>query len=679
MTSECYDTINDVLNEYINEHPDDLWCSRVNSNILNTIASYTRACVKGSTIELTSMGYESLTIWEANNNLSVVTLREYIRDLVDLNIVKIDGGFDEKRRIITMAAQCLSRVLARLYARVVSSIRDVDPDKVVIVVDHDKSKGYMNDLRDKRIYRIRVEEGGDIVKEKTVWHGAIKTLIVHRDPLTKTTKYEVEWVSPKLEEPLRIEPVDQDTLYEILKQEFGAKPQFMREALDNIIEALIEQGRAEIRVGVDAPGFYILNGSLTAIRWKPEEVGREDLARALELLDELAEKWFGHAKDKFATVVKWGLTAPFHFVYKQLGRGSRVRWLFLYGPSGTGKSTLGVVVLSMWGLVADVGRILSGDGDSSGDDVGYILGGSAVNNEPRLGRVLGKTTFPILVNEPGNVINKPDIVEMMKNAIESTVARGKYVSKSHYRIIPSLAPLIMTSNKALPHDDALRRRLILVTFSFGERVIDDREKRREFEENVVPRFTHLKALGHWAARRILSDPSLLERDPLELARHLLEEAYREVGRDPPEWINLLYEEEEDVYEIYRESIRSYLVKRINDEYTRFVGRVEVARPDTGSIEYYTKDQIPFPERVRIVIDNKLLPWAIMKGDLVILTTDFAREIRNVVGDLGGLKSIAELLGWEYSKSIKVGRGVVIQGIKVKINEFIEFLDVSYEE
>ncbi len=56
------------------------------------------------------------------------------------------------------------------------------------------------------------------------------------------------------------------------------------------------------------------------------------------LLDELAE-WFKHAKDRFATVIKWGVIAPFIYAMKQ--RGKWVPWLYLYGASNVGKTTLG--------------------------------------------------------------------------------------------------------------------------------------------------------------------------------------------------------------------------------------------------------------------------------------------------------------------------------------------------
>jgi len=86
------------------------------------------------------------------------------------------------------------------------------------------------------------------------------------------------------------------------------------------------------------------------------------------------------------------------------------------------------------------------------------IGGSSFNTEARIGERLKKFTFPIVVNEPQGVFEKPDIVEMIKSSIERTNSRGKFVGRG-YKNILSLNPVIYTSNHLLPDDDALIRRL----------------------------------------------------------------------------------------------------------------------------------------------------------------------------------------------------------------------------
>jgi len=124
------------------------------------------------------------------------------------------------------------------------------------------------------------------------------------------------------------------------------------------------------------------------------------------------------------------------------------------------------------------------------------------------------------------------------------------------------------------------------------------------------------------------------------------------------------------------------VKRINEDYSRFVGRIEVVKlVDYGEGVVEKREFVPrydttFAERVRIVLRNSLLPWAILKGEEVLLTSGFAEELRRVIGDIGGLKSIAELLGWEYRErvSLRMGKRVTsVSCIAVPLDELLGFL------
>jgi len=65
-------------------------------------------------------------------------------------------------------------------------------------------------------------------------------------------------------------------------------------------------------------------------------------------------------------------------------------------------------------------------------------------------------------------------------------------------------------NRALPRDDALLRRLLVLRFTYGERI--EPERAREFEERVRPRLCKLRAIGAYVAKRVVEDPSLPKMD-----------------------------------------------------------------------------------------------------------------------------------------------------------------------
>ena len=144
-----------------------------------------------------------------------------------------------------------------------------------------------------------------------------------------------------------------------------------------------------------------------------------------------------------------------------------------------------------------------------------------------------------MVSEPEGALNKPSIVGMLKTAIESTTARGRYQGKA-YRTIPSFSCGIITANQGLPSGDALFRRFTSILFSHNEKKAADNKK--EFDEifkiNSPKRsiLNKLKALGNYFITEIKSNPELLLNDWQETADLLVGRAYLDTGHDMPSWI-----------------------------------------------------------------------------------------------------------------------------------------------
>jgi len=520
-------------------------------------------------------------------------------------------------------------------------------DAIIELLDYDKQIYGVCNFRRLIIARARRTENGFRYMER-ITIGAPTKLIVYFNPLGGLTKYEVLWES-ETRRPLRIGPCNIEDIAGRLRAEgLVLHPRLLEGVLNAIFEAFLRRGRAEIREEIEAPGFYYIDDKIVVVRYETEGVDLEELKNSLELLDTLGY-WYSHALDRFSVVVKWGVVAPFIFARKQ--RGKWIPWLYLYGTSYTGKTTLALIVLHLYGLPISQ----------------YQKSGANIDTVPRLGYVLSRSTFPTLVNEPGSAITKEQITEVMKSAIESTTARGRYV-RGTYTEIPSLSPLIMTSNRILPREDALLRRFIVLRFTYGERI--SKEKAREFDRTIKPRLKELEVIGKWVAKRIIEDPSILEEDDwLAIAERLLTEMYESIGLTPPEWIKLRVEEEENIYEDMREAIRIHLVRRVNEEFNRFVGRILVEASERP------KSEATFEDRLNVVLSEGLIPYIIWRNEgTIVFTSGFREELRNVIGDIGGMKSIAELLGWEY-KVVKVKKRP-IKAIITKYQDLLEFLKVE---
>lgn len=329
-----------------------------------------------------------------------------------------------------------------------------------------------------------------------------------------------------------------------------------------------------------------------------------------------------------------------------------MKWLYLFGDSATGKTTLGKIVLRMWGL-----------------DSRYEKTGASVDTPARFGYVVSSSTFPALVNEPGNALVKEDIVEMLKNAVDGAIVRGKYV-RGTYVEYPALAPLIFTSNKFVPKDDALVRRLYVMTFSYGEKIPVERQN--EFKEKVEPRLPHLAEVGKCVAKRVLERPELLDKDPVEVGKALLAACYEVAGLAVPEWLGLKCEEEADVSSDVVVEFRERLRKYVNDAFARYVSRVVEIGDER--IEYVGAGELDLEKKVRVLLEKGALVGARLKSDRVVINRSLLEELG--LESRVNLKSLAEMLGWEYNGKYAEKVGSKLQGfaaVITRLEEFIEFV------
>jgi len=530
-------------------------------------------------------------------------------------------------------------------------------DSIFEIMNYEKQIYAVANLNKLLVVRARKTKDGIKYMEK-VFTGAPTKIIEYINPIGGVTKFEVIWEIPG-KRPLHIGPAYIDEILDRLKVEnLVISSRLASDVLASIINGYERKGLAEIKTELDSPGFYYLDGKLVAVKVDVEKPGREELREALELLNELGSYWYSHIQERFLDIVLWGAIAPFSYAYKQ--KYNRwIKWRYLYGAPKTSKTTLGEIVLAMWGL-----------------DARYMKSGANIDTVARLGYVLSFSTFPTVINEPGGALSKEEVVEILKSSIESVTARGKY-HKGSYIDIPALSPLLFTSNKYLPRDEALARRLRIHTFTYGERLSE--EKIQEFEEKVKPRLKKMKAIGKYVASRIMTDD--LQENLMAQGRRILEDAYREAGLTPPGWLYLETSEtgEEDIYEDLKERIRGFLLRRINEEYNRFVGRIAV-QTETN-IKEIKREDTDLKQRIGIVIEQRLIPWLFGKGEEVYITSGIIHELEKEIGDIGGLKSLAELLEWGYTKKSIRMQGKIYANylIYTQLDTFMEFLAIDITE
>jgi hypothetical protein len=349
-------------------------------------------------------------------------------------------------------------------------------------------------------------------------------------------------------------------------------PSKATEALSITISAFERNEQMLVKEDIGTPGFYFIDKKIKSYNnsHHPKPT-LEQIVKCCELLEILQSKF--KKKDVFPTFLKWSIVAPFDYVLKQVHK-KWIPWLYPYGWSNTGKTTLGEICCCIWN------RYLDKDA---------IVPFTAVDTKARFGEALSKSTYPIIINEVTQLNDDKynDMVEMFKTAITDTIARKKFVNKTIYTDIPSFSPCILTGNSIPPSDTGFRRRIIPIVFTEKDQYSKDEIKDFEnlFEQQIK---NVLRILGDFTVNYIMENQEILidgKKDWKEIAEHILEQIFNLAGKEhSPEWIKYFVEEhqlkesKEDVELLFR----NYLINKINDTYNKYYRNIEKRNSDSNA-------------------------------------------------------------------------------------------------
>ncbi len=444
------------------------------------------------------------------------------------------------------------------------------------------------------------------------------------------------------------------------------------EALSIIISAFERNGQLITKDDMDTPGFYFINRKIKQYdnvdnnsHPKPTV---EEIVKCCELLEILQSKF--KKKDVFPTLLKWSIMSPFDYVLKQVNK-KWIPWIYLYGWSNTGKTTLGEICCCIWNRYHDKDAIVPF---------------TAVYTKARFGEVLSKSTYPIVINEvaPLNDDKYRDMVEMIKTAITDTIARKKFVNKTMYIDIPSFSPCILTGNSIPPMDTGFRRRIIPIIFTEKDQYSEKEVKdfKNLFEQQIKD---GQRILGDFTVNYEMENQEILidgNKDWKEIAEHILEQMFKLARKEhPPEWIKYFVEEhqlkesKEDVELLFR----SYLVNKINDTYNKYYRNIEkILIPNSDSTAEIPN--LPFSNRLSFCLEHNLIPFlnpvTIADGrSMIIITSDLIYDIKGKIPSISSLNEVSQIIdGFEYGQKKLAGRNVrAAYGSK---KQFLDFLGMD---
>ncbi len=531
-------------------------------------------------------------------------------------------------------------------------------DLIIAVLDEEKSVYAVADMKAGRIstaYLAKGDRGRDVAFKHYVFDGVPEKVIRIVSPIDGSERYIVQWRMRFDQKPKLIGPASKAEIFEEISSILGAvrNKRLAEDVLNAIYSAMVERGLVEERSDTGITGLWWdpTARKVVATGISVEKPAPGELKDALTLLDKIITNFYEPGKrEKAATVVKWGIAAAFNFARKQK-TGRWIPWLYLYGASHTGKSTLAQIVLSIWSSYAWNEK-----------------GGTEVNSQARLGEAISRNTFPLVVQEAGDLVKNDSVVEMIKVSVEQTVARSR-INRNRREHFLSLSPVLMTSNAELPRDDVLLRRMVVLHFGKAERV--QPHVAEKFEKEVKPELRKLEAIGRFAVAYVVENPEILDQeDWISIAERILEEAYGYAQLPKPDWIKLrqvktLEEVFAEAEEEVRGEVKLILASRVNDLYARYIGH----------------DQAPPEDRLRTLIENGYMPEAALRREGADEYVLFKREVLRILQEKGvkgifTLRDLAEAMGWQYVEKVSERSGDRVtsySAVKVPLKELAGFL------
>jgi hypothetical protein len=456
---------------------------------------------------------------------------------------------------------------------------------------------------------------------------------------------------------ISIESVNLEEFITIVRNEgLVVSNQKIRDAVSKCLSSLILAEKVKQKEELGLPGFFYneTEKKLSISKIKAKEVEKEKIRETLLFINELIEVHFSHVKEKAATTAKWFIIAPFSFYLKQQGKNPK--GLYLYGASGTGKSTLCRLFLHFY----------------TDFHLTDERTGSSIDTIARLGSTISSSTFPEVISEPMGAFEKDDIREAIKNAMTNIIARSKYVM-GQFSQIPALANLAFTSNHYLPNDDALLRRFWIIPFSYSEKP----EENVEFAEVKKKAEKLLPFIGHFLVQNLNEVEKALsgfhDETWLDAAEKIWKMLYEKAELKVPEWVAYKVESEFTFKEFEDEkrfAIISNIKERVLKELDKLRFLDENERDFRGDVK----------EKIKILLEKQMINFVIVKNNNAYLTT----EVLNVLKEkIPNLKILAELLKYPCKTHAfrKGSRVIKIRVIQIPLEEFIDiiFPDSSEED
>ena len=618
--------------------------------------------------------YDKIT---SENSYKWNFFKNYIVDVYNDEASVNNGFVDLEKQVLAKYLEDVE--ILEIINPLLDVLRDYEDDNEYKLHLDSENYVYLNSKENSvQLYRISMKN--ESVSWATVINAYPKHIIIHDNPIMGRN-FTISWKNKYSKKLYLIEKKTISEMGSELKETgLVLNKQRLDDTLSAIVNIAIIFDLATIKTEIEENGFYYnVNKKSMTVNYDLHESSVEEVSVALDIIEDLSN-YFGKSKIKLATALKWGLVSAFSFARKQIG-ADFLPYLFLYGKAGSGKTSIGKIILYLWGSPT----------------IDNNLEGSSFNTEFRIGEQLMQSSLPLLVNEPAGAFKRKNVVEMLKSCVQSTISRSKQQGNKFVKK-PAYAPVVFAANHQLPSDDGLIRRFLAIAFTHDEK--KDKQSQKIFNKKFNidnPResmLMDLHGLSNFCANLVCDNPDLLKLDWDELGNYFITEAYKYVDKEIPKWLleyeTLNSQEDTEYQEI--EEIRSFLLNLINEKYNKKI-QLKVYEEENmymyseKNLDKYYADDVAngddFRGRIFSVINQHLIPFMSLNqkqnGDVYVNFNNLLiKELFDnlEISSASSLKSISELLGWEHGFiSVNGERGTRMY---VDFDTFLKFLYPEYE-
>lgn len=498
-------------------------------------------------------------------------------------------------------------------------------------------------------------------------------VVIKQSPLTRKTEYLIRWISNRAKYPFETEGTPQSIINELKDQGYLLNSEKPVDKLSIMLKELHKCGVAESDYKIDVPGFFCLDNEIIPAKYDMTPPSEDEIFQALEMLERFAG-YFGSEdleidqRAKIATVFKLSLTMPFNYVRKQLGYSEVIKPPMAYGKPGSGKTTINLLPAYMFDLDLDT----------------FEGAGSNIQTVARFAELMGKTTFPTLIDEAWNVFDDKTMVEMNKTGLRRLYVRNKLTKDGRKIEEPAYSTFIYISNHPPIRDsmDGTVRRYHIISYDELE-YKDEQDKRvKEFQQFFKLRdpdspLTKLEAIGRFASNKVIKNPEILALDMLESGEQITKELYDFIGRQVPDWLTWKAEtqniedfgmQENDIIKgfILETMLRAYDKKITIDDGSPY-GRKD--KDLTNYDDNETKEKIK--DRLYQVGKERLISWIFYrdKKGVFIIKPHFVDELSRQKGLTLSLKTVSQKFqGWKY-KNVRDEEQKQVRMIRISSKDF----------